>query len=132
MRQGNSVMTYSNDVIFLSVFRYKCYLKYSWTVPKIPKIIRLSTRISGFSQRKQLTTPDFGFGNQTLTAKVILQAVVYVFSSYSVFYTACKGGLFPNTDIPGHDVEVLPAVSPEHCQALCSAHPRCTYFSYIR
>ncbi|XP_035537254.1 coagulation factor XI-like isoform X2 [Morone saxatilis] len=84
--------------------RYKCHLKFSWSVPRIPQIIRLDTRISGFSQRMQIA--------QNLNPE-------------------CEGKLFPNTDVPISNIEVLPAASPEHCQIYCSAHPLCTYFTYI-
>ncbi|KAM3597027.1 uncharacterized protein V6R79_024951 [Siganus canaliculatus] len=84
-------------------YRYKCFLKFSWPIPKLPTVIQSSTRISGFSHRKNTHNAN----------------------------TACEGLLFPNTNIPGHDVEVLPAASPQHCQAHCSAHPLCTYFSFV-
>ncbi|XP_051247113.1 coagulation factor XI isoform X3 [Dicentrarchus labrax] len=83
--------------------RYKCHLKFSWPVPRIPEIIRLDTRISGFSQRMHIT--------QNLN-------------------TECEGKLFPNTDIIISNIVVLPTASPEHCQTYCSAHPLCTYFTY--
>ncbi|WP_368737590.1 PAN/Apple domain-containing protein, partial [Oceanospirillum sediminis] len=43
---------------------------------------------------------------------------------------ACEGKVFPSIDIPGSDIENFPAASPEHCQALCSAHHSCTFFTY--
>ncbi|MEQ2234119.1 hypothetical protein ILYODFUR_028745 [Ilyodon furcidens] len=43
----------------------------------------------------------------------------------------CQDTLFPNTNFPGHDIEVHPAASPELCQLLCNTHPRCTYFSFV-
>lgn len=53
-------------------------------------------------------------------------------TAFSLVCAACEGKLFPNTAIPGNNFEVLPAASPAHCQALCSTHPKCTYFSYAR
>uniref|UniRef100_A0A3Q2P288 Coagulation factor XI-like n=1 Tax=Fundulus heteroclitus TaxID=8078 RepID=A0A3Q2P288_FUNHE len=85
--------------------RNQCHLKFSWTVPRTPNIRALGDRISGFSQRMQATMS---------------------------LLSECKGTLYPNTDFPGRDFEILPTVSAEHCQALCSAHPRCTHFSHIR
>lgn len=38
--------------------------------------------------------------------------------------------MFPSTAIPGSDVLKLPAASPEQCHAMCSAHPKCTFFSF--
>uniref|UniRef100_A0A3B4EPW7 Coagulation factor XI-like n=1 Tax=Pundamilia nyererei TaxID=303518 RepID=A0A3B4EPW7_9CICH len=86
-----------------SKVRYKCHLKFSWTVPRTPVIERKAGVTSGFSQKT----------NQT-----------------QHFDKVCQRKLFPNTDIPGSDIESLPAASPEHCQTLCSTHPRCTYFTY--
>ncbi|XP_039677205.1 plasma kallikrein-like [Perca fluviatilis] len=82
-------------------YRFKCHLKFSWPVPRIPLIEKKTGVTSGFSQITEITQQS-----------------------------ACQGKLFPNTDIPGNDVEVIPAASPEHCQALCSAHSVCTYFSF--
>ncbi|XP_073319556.1 coagulation factor XI-like [Pagrus major] len=90
-------------------YRYKCHLKFSWNIPRIPKITRSASRVSGFSERIQ-ETQNFATGHETLKA--------------------CEGNLSPHTNIPGFDIEVLPAVSPEHCQTFCSARPLCTYFSY--
>uniref|UniRef100_A0A3Q2P247 Coagulation factor XI-like n=1 Tax=Fundulus heteroclitus TaxID=8078 RepID=A0A3Q2P247_FUNHE len=87
--------------------RYKCNLKFSWTVPRTPIVRALSDRISGFSQRMK---PE---------------------SSLTGNLTECKGTLFPNVNLPGHDIEVLAAASPEQCQVLCSDHPLCTYFTYV-
>ncbi|KAG8005095.1 Coagulation factor XI [Nibea albiflora] len=87
-----------------SKYRYKCHLKFSSTVPKIPVISRDGSVTSGFSHRVHMT-----------------QRV----------YTACEGKLFSNTDITMHSINVQPAASPEHCQALCSAHPHCTSFTYV-
>uniref|UniRef100_A0A3B5KR76 Apple domain-containing protein n=1 Tax=Xiphophorus couchianus TaxID=32473 RepID=A0A3B5KR76_9TELE len=42
----------------------------------------------------------------------------------------CQNQFFANTNIPGSDLEQEQSVSVEHCQVLCSAHPKCTYFSY--
>ncbi|XP_060949305.1 uncharacterized protein LOC133026426 [Limanda limanda] len=83
--------------------RYKCHLKHSWSVPRTPVIKRQVGAVSGFSHKLQITQ-HFG--------------------------PVCQGKLLLNTDIPGHDIDKLPAASAEHCQALCSDKPRCTYFSY--
>ncbi|XP_031179016.1 coagulation factor XI-like [Sander lucioperca] len=82
-------------------YRFKCNLKFSWPVPRIPVVEKKTGVTSGFSQITQI-------------------------SQQSV----CQSKLFPNTDIPGNNVEVIPAASPEHCQALCSAHSVCSYFSF--
>lgn len=61
------------------------------------------------------------------------QVAVHPFLLYYLCFTQCvKGKLFPRTDIPGGDIMMLPAASPQHCQALCSAHPLCTFFSFVR
>ncbi|KAG8005096.1 Coagulation factor XI, partial [Nibea albiflora] len=84
-----------------SNIRYKCHLKYRFSTPGIT---RRGSITSGFSHR------------------------VHTTRNYN---TACEGKLFPNTDIAMHSINVQPAASPEHCQALCSAHPLCTSFTYI-
>ncbi|KAF6723057.1 Coagulation factor XI [Oryzias melastigma] len=83
--------------------RYRCHLKYSWNIPRVPVIERKAGVTSGFSQNLLL--------NQH-------------------FKEACQNTFFANTDIPGNDLERVKAVSVEHCQVMCSAHPQCTYFSF--
>ncbi|XP_076610671.1 coagulation factor XI-like [Chaetodon auriga] len=96
--------TFVNGVFTPEKIRYKCHLKFSWTIPRTPIVEAKTGVVSGFSHKTQMSQH---------------------------FNTACQGKLFANTDIPGSDIQALPAASPEHCQALCSAHPRCTYFSFI-
>ncbi|XP_060948418.1 coagulation factor XI-like [Limanda limanda] len=86
-----------------TIIRYKCHLKHSWSVPRTPVIKREVGAVSGFSHELQMT---------------------------QYFGTVCQGKLLLNTDIPGHDIDKLPAASAEHCQALCTDKPSCTYFSY--
>ncbi|XP_061672482.1 coagulation factor XI-like isoform X2 [Syngnathoides biaculeatus] len=95
--------TFVNDVFTPEKIRYKCHLKFSWPVPRTLKVNRKAGVVSGFSHATKLT-------------------------QYSD--TACSSKLFPSTDIPGSNIESQPAGRPEHCLALCSAHPRCTYFSF--
>ncbi|XP_043994633.1 coagulation factor XI-like [Gambusia affinis] len=85
-------------------YRYKCYLKYSWSVPRTPSVIASADRISGFSRELQIIPSS---------------------------QTECQRTLFLNTDFPGSDLEDHPAASPELCQVLCSAHPLCSYFSFV-
>ncbi|XP_026205962.1 plasma kallikrein-like [Anabas testudineus] len=85
-------------------FRYKCHLKFSYTAPRIQTVQRTAGVISGFSQNIQIS---------------------------QFFEPACQGQLLINTNIPGNDIENLPAASPGHCLALCSVHPLCTFFSYV-
>uniref|UniRef100_A0A3Q1H8P6 Apple domain-containing protein n=1 Tax=Anabas testudineus TaxID=64144 RepID=A0A3Q1H8P6_ANATE len=100
---GCQFFTFANDIYGSENIRYKCHLKFSWTIPVIPKIDVVNDIVSGFSQRYQ--TPQY-------------------------LKPECKSKLFPNINYPGNDVTSLLAVSPEQCQTLCSAHPLCTYFSY--
>ncbi|XP_034747569.1 coagulation factor XI-like [Etheostoma cragini] len=93
--------SFINEAFETVDFRNKCHLKFSWPVPRIPVVAKKAGLTSGFSQ----------------ITRISQQRV-------------CRGKLFPNTDIPGNDNEVIPAVSAEHCQALCSAHSVCTYFSF--
>ncbi|XP_037549560.1 coagulation factor XI [Nematolebias whitei] len=83
--------------------RFKCHLKFSWNIPTIPVIERNTGLVSGFSQKRQVTQFD----------------------------AACQSKFLLNTDIPGSDLLSLKAVSAQHCQVLCSAHPQCTYFSFV-
>ncbi|XP_043994632.1 coagulation factor XI-like isoform X2 [Gambusia affinis] len=83
--------------------RYKCHLKFSWYVPRPTAVVLKTGVVSGFSQKPQLT---------------------------QYFATVCRSHLFSNTDFRGNDFLESEAVSPEHCQFLCSVHPQCTYFSF--
>ncbi|XP_068432148.1 coagulation factor XI-like [Clinocottus analis] len=96
--------TFVNAAFTSEKIRYKCNLKFSWAVPIIPNIQTKFDAVSGFSQRAQTTK-----GSKPV----------------------CEGKLFPSTDIPGNDILVVRAASPEHCQALCSAHSSCTYFTFV-
>ncbi|XP_068432146.1 coagulation factor XI-like [Clinocottus analis] len=94
--------TFVDAVFTPEKIRYKCHLKFSWVVPIIPTVERKAGVVSGFSL-----------------------SVLYFCQS------ACEGKLFPSTDIPGNGFMVVRAASPEHCQALCSAHSSCTYFTFV-
>ncbi|XP_027893009.1 plasma kallikrein-like [Xiphophorus couchianus] len=96
--------TFLNGKFSNTNVRYKCHLKYSWSVPRTPAVRALADRISGFSRKLQIIPSS---------------------------QTVCQHTLFPNTDFPGYDIEVHQAGSPELCQVLCSAHPLCTYFSFV-
>ncbi|XP_051247173.1 coagulation factor XI-like [Dicentrarchus labrax] len=95
--------TYVNGVFSTEKIRYKCFLKFRWTVSTPPIVTAKVGLVSGFSHKTQINRN---------------------------FNTACQGKFFPSTAIPGNDIQTLPAASPEHCQALCSAQPRCTFFSF--
>ncbi|XP_068432147.1 coagulation factor XI-like [Clinocottus analis] len=96
--------TFVDAVFTLEKIRFKCHLKFSWVVPIIPIVERKAGVVSGFSHRAQINQ-----GSKP----------------------ACQRKLFPSTDIPGNDIVVHLAASPEHCQALCSAHSYCTYFTFV-
>lgn len=83
-------------------YRYKCHLKFSWTVPRSPWIKTVADLVSGFSLKIINLQPD----------------------------TKCQMKFFKNSEILGNHTENLLAASPDHCQALCTAHPLCTYFVY--
>ncbi|XP_072530903.1 coagulation factor XI-like [Salminus brasiliensis] len=84
--------------------RKKCFLKYSWTVPTPPTVGMKSEVWSGFSQ--------------SLVSKETSEE-------------ACKEQIYPHSDYFDSDFEQLLAASPQHCQFLCTLHPRCTHFSYL-
>ncbi|XP_062870655.1 coagulation factor XI-like isoform X2 [Trichomycterus rosablanca] len=83
--------------------RRTCYLKYSWTVPILPQIVRTPGIVSGFSP-----------------------------SRYKIKETTneCRGEIHANVDFPGNDLLEIASVSAQHCQFLCSIHPQCNHFSY--
>ncbi|XP_059206163.1 plasma kallikrein-like [Centropristis striata] len=95
--------TFVNKAYTPERIRYMCHLKFSWSLPKTPIVEKTVGVTSGFSHNTALS---------------------------HVSKAACEGKLFQTADIPGSDIEVFPAASPEHCQALCSAHHSCTFFSY--
>ncbi|XP_038581409.1 coagulation factor XI-like [Micropterus salmoides] len=94
--------TFVNELFTPEKFRFKCQLKFSLAIPRTPVVERKAGIISGFSLETQTTQN-----------------------------TACLGKIFPSTAIPENHIQTLPAASPEHCQTLCSAHPLCTYFTYV-
>uniref|UniRef100_A0A674P8I9 Coagulation factor XI-like n=1 Tax=Takifugu rubripes TaxID=31033 RepID=A0A674P8I9_TAKRU len=96
--------TFVNGEFTPASIRFKCHLKYSWTVPRPPVIAALANVVSGFSRSIQMLQPKFA--------------------------EECERSLFPQVDIAGKNFEEVAAVSDKHCQVLCSAHPRCTYFSF--
>ncbi|MEQ2312666.1 hypothetical protein AMECASPLE_033570, partial [Ameca splendens] len=99
---GCQFFTFLNGEFTDNNYRFKCHLKFSWNVPRT--LVEKKTGVtSGFAQK-------------------LPQA--------QEFDTTCQNQLFLNTDIPGNDFEELNSVSPEHCRFLCSAHPKCTYFSF--
>ncbi|XP_073319557.1 coagulation factor XI-like [Pagrus major] len=100
---GCQFFTFVNEVFQVEKIRFKCHLKFSWTIPRPPVVRVLRNVVSGFSHNIQM-------GQQ--------------------LDTACQGKLFPHADIPGGNIMVLPAASPEQCQTLCSTHPKCTFFSF--
>ncbi|XP_058475499.1 coagulation factor XI-like isoform X2 [Solea solea] len=95
--------TFINNAYTPEKYRFKCHLKQSWSIPRTLIVKKEVGLVSGFSEQLQM-------------------------SPY--LEPACQRKLFANTDIPGNSLETLPAAGAEHCHALCSAHPTCTYFSY--
>ncbi|XP_008285822.1 coagulation factor XI-like [Stegastes partitus] len=98
--------TFANGSFSVETIRHKCHLKFSWTIPRTPIVERTAGVTSGFSHNAQMTT--------------------------QIYDAVCQSKLFPDTDIAGQNVLVERAASPEQCQALCSAHPTCTYFTFVR
>ena len=72
---------FPDGVISCSVFRYKCHLKFSWTIPRIPTIERKAGVVSGFSHNAEITQT---FDTGTQTAKVI------VLGKHPAGYYACS------------------------------------------
>ncbi|XP_077599840.1 coagulation factor XI-like [Stigmatopora nigra] len=88
-------------------YRYKCHLKFSWTLPRTLNVNRKNGMISGFSQSGQFSQPSD-------TGKV----------------PVCSTQLFPNAEIVGEAFTTQSTGTPEQCLAMCSAHPQCTFFSF--
>ncbi|KAK7898395.1 hypothetical protein WMY93_019248 [Mugilogobius chulae] len=102
---GCQFFTWVDHLFSNEKIRYKCHLKFSWTVTLTPIVEKKSGVVSGFSHKAQISTSlDLDKG--------------------------CQSQFFPSTNIPGNNVLSMPAASPEHCQVLCAAHPSCTYFSF--
>lgn len=95
--------TFFNGSFETAEYRYKCHLKFSWTVPRSPWMKKKANLLSGYSHKIINSQPD----------------------------TACKVKLFSDVEIVGNLTESLLASSPFHCHALCSAHPQCSFFVYI-
>ncbi|XP_048085143.1 uncharacterized protein LOC125285004 [Alosa alosa] len=104
---GCQFFSWLNDDFARPHYKYKCHLKFCWSVSKPPALKVLSGVVSGFSQKF--------FQNNSRSDGQTEQ---------------CEAQILTNTDFPSHDFEQIPAVSAEHCLFLCSAHPKCTYFSY--
>ncbi|CAL1606893.1 unnamed protein product [Knipowitschia caucasica] len=102
---GCHFFTWVNGLYVTEAIRYKCHLKFSWTVPLTPIVEKKNEVVSGFSQRAKMSTTQ-------------------------VFYTECQNKYFPSTDIPENNLLNMPSASADHCQTLCAAHPLCTYFSF--
>ncbi|XP_051519860.1 coagulation factor XI-like [Myxocyprinus asiaticus] len=85
--------------------RNSCFLKHNWVLPLPPIIKSTHGAVSGFSGKA-------------------------IFKAQGPKTNACKDQIRVNTDFPGDGFEMIPAVSPQHCQFLCTEHPKCTHFSY--
>lgn len=44
----------------------------------------------------------------------------------------CRRELLENVDFQGTDIEFLYAPDTEHCQQLCTQHPSCRFFTFVR
>lgn len=112
--------------------RFRCHLKYSWNIPRIPNIERKTGVTSGFSQNLFLNQ-DFKKGNTETQSMFESRTLMWLaYRIFKLFFTGCQKTFFVNMDIPGNDLELVKAASVEHCQVMCSAHPQCTYFSFQR
>ncbi|XP_055013973.1 coagulation factor XI-like [Boleophthalmus pectinirostris] len=88
--------------------RLMCSLMFSWKVPRIRRVELVDRATSGFNDKK-----DFRISN---------------------VITDCAVTLLSDTDFRQGSTLLSkePAVSPGHCQTLCSAHPLCTHYTYDR
>ncbi|XP_033980594.1 coagulation factor XI-like isoform X2 [Trematomus bernacchii] len=100
---GCQFFTFLHEDFGTENIRFKCYLKYSPSIPAPLTVRRETGVVSGFSQNVRLPQQST---------------------------TACEGKLFPSISVPQSNLKTLPGVCPDHCRALCSAHPACTFFSF--
>uniref|UniRef100_A0A665TCT2 Plasma kallikrein-like n=2 Tax=Echeneis naucrates TaxID=173247 RepID=A0A665TCT2_ECHNA len=66
----------------------------------------------------------------TMQAHLILVGLLSL-CSFS-FSDECRTEILENTDFPGSDITFLYSPDVEHCQQLCTQHPSCLFFTYIR
>uniref|UniRef100_A0A8C9V0G4 Apple domain-containing protein n=1 Tax=Scleropages formosus TaxID=113540 RepID=A0A8C9V0G4_SCLFO len=96
--------TYHTEDYNIADQRYQCHMKHSRTLPVPPVINPVSDAVSGFSQRPCQDTQSAG--------------------------KCCTPVFHVRVDFPGNDFEMLKAPSAKYCQLLCTAHPRCTFFTF--
>ncbi|XP_036421395.1 coagulation factor XI-like [Colossoma macropomum] len=77
-----------------------------WPFPVPPVITTKNVHVSGFSQS--------------------------LLKANGTFKQECSDLVLANINFPGNDLEQIVAGSPQHCQILCTIHPRCNHFSYTR
>ncbi len=51
---------------------------------------------------------------------------------YVNVFSECRQGLLENEDFPGTDITFLYSPDAEHCQQLCTQHPSCLFFTFVR
>uniref|UniRef100_A0A3B3ZPQ5 Apple domain-containing protein n=1 Tax=Periophthalmus magnuspinnatus TaxID=409849 RepID=A0A3B3ZPQ5_9GOBI len=59
--------------------------------------------------------------------KFILQKYLFL-----CFPSECRLELLENVDFPGTDIEFVYSPDVYHCQQMCTEHPSCLFFTFIR
>lgn len=103
--------TFANDAFPMEKIRHKCHLKFSWIIPMTHIVEAKAGLVSGFSHNVEMN-PNVQMNENS--------------------DTVCERKLFPGLNIRSNDILAIPAVSTEHCHALCTAHPKCISFSFDR
>ncbi|PWA15267.1 hypothetical protein CCH79_00008396 [Gambusia affinis] len=91
-------------------YRYKCYLKYSWSVPRTPSVVASADRISGFSRELQIIPSS--------------QTVRNPFSPNHVT-------VYEGVDFPYSDLRYFSLNNAESCENACTSDPNCQFYSYV-
>lgn len=137
------VLAHSTDIpkhhhqefTFVVWCRHKCHLKFSWTIPITHLVEAKSGVVSGFSHTVDMNpNVEMNENSETGTWKEFptVCPLCCDCSLEAVIVAACERKLFPGLNIPSRDVTEVRAASTEHCHALCTAHPKCTFFSFDR
>eukprot|EP00064_Thunnus_orientalis_P012099 superscaffoldBa00001815_g12133 len=100
---GCQFFTFVNGVFTPERIRYKCHLKFSWTIPRIPTIERKAGVVSGFSHKAEKTQS---------------------------FHTGWVLDAHEGIDFRGSDISYELMDDPDMCQWKCTEDPNCQFYTY--
>uniref|UniRef100_A0A8C6WP47 Apple domain-containing protein n=1 Tax=Neogobius melanostomus TaxID=47308 RepID=A0A8C6WP47_9GOBI len=62
-----------------------------------------------------------------------LYRIGYFILFFSLFFLIfCRPELLENVDFPGTDIKFVYSPDVNHCQQLCTQHPSCLFFTFVR